>query len=557
MATKTLINVTGTNEAILNGIKNNASLQYQNRIPYADKANLADVAKSLWDNPPARNEFVDALLNQIGLIVARTLLWSNPLAVFKLGQLEYGDVIEEVAVGLVEANIYDPKAEYLGGENWAQVLPEIKAAFHKINRQVFYKVTVNEAMLRRAFTQEGGLSKFVTDMMSAPMNSDQVDEYKITAQLLSSFHENGGFFKVQTPDLNDPAATAADSEANAKWLLKQIRAWSDRLQFVSTAYNSWGMPTFAPRDELLLITTPEANASMDVDALAAAFNIDRAAVPARTIVLPGEDIGIPGVQAILTTEKLLVLADTLIENRSIQNPAGLTTNHFLHHHGIYSVSPLVPAILFWTGEGDSLVDVVTPVTSMGTFSVTDANGAPISANDVTRGELYTVNVKAVTTPVGGSNDAVILSVDGELPLSPFTRIFQSGTLQIGLDEDNTSLTVTGVSEDNPAITGTLALDVEGDKLNPWTNPEVLTDDDADGLLEVVPEAVPSAPVSGANKNKVTIPQPGEGYDYKDGATTVNGQTLTLAANKTITAAPKAGYEIKTGATASWTLVFTA
>lgn len=552
-----LIDVTGSNETILNGIRNNASLAYQSRVDYATQANLKDVAEKLWNNPPARNEFVDALLNQIGLIVARTLSWSNPLAVFKIGVMPNGDTIEEYAIGLTEANVYDPNREYLERDVFGQVKPEVKAAFHKINRQVFYKITVNEVMLQRAFTTDGGLAAFVNDMMLSPMNSDQIDEYKTIAELLALNYELGGYFKVHVEDLNATGATAEQSEAAAKYLLKQTRAFADRLAFVSTAYNAWGMPVHATRDKLVLITTPEANASMDVDALAGLFNIERGQVPFRVIVLPAEDIGIPGVQAILTTDDFFVIADTAFETRSIQNPASLSTNYFVHHHGIISMSPFAPAILFWTGEGDTLPNTVYDVTSIGAFNVTDDQGVAVVGDKVIRGDLYNVDVKAITNPVGGPNDAVKIAVSGTVPLSPFTRLYQSGTLIVGLDEDNTSLTITGTSVDKDTVSATKVLTVAGDKLQQWPDPEVLEDDDTDALLEVTPKAVPAAPTTGANKNKVTIPTPDEGYDYKDGATTVNGQTLTLTANKTITAVAKAGYELKTGATASWNLVFTA
>lgn len=552
-----LIDVTGTNEEILNSIRNNATLAYQSRVDYATKANLKEVSEKLWNNPPARNEFIDALLNQIGLIVVRTLSWSNPLAVFKYGLLANGDTIEEVAVGLTEANVYDPNREYLERDIFGSVKPEVKAAFHKINRQVFYKVTVNELMLQRAFTTDGGIASFVTELMASPMNSDQIDEYKTIAKLLALNFENGGFFKIHVDDLNAPGATPDQSEAAAKYLLKQTRAMADTLSFVSTAYNAWGMPVHAQRDKLVLITTPEANASMDVDALAGLFNIERGQVPFRVIVIPKEDIGIPGAQAILTTEDFFVIADTAFETRSIQNPASLGTNYFVHHHGIVSMSPFAPAILFWTGESDTLPNTVYDVSSIGTFNVTDDNGVAIVADKVLRGDLYNVDVKAITNPVGGPNDAVMLSLEAAAPLSPFTRIYQSGTLVVGLDEDNTALTVRGTAVDKDSVTATKVLTVTGTKLQQWPDPAVLTDTDSDALLEVAPKAVPAAPTSGTNKNKVTIPEPTEGYDYKDGATTVNGQTLTLTANKTITAVAKTGYEIKSGATASWNLVFTA
>jgi len=542
-----------TNWSILNAIKTASSTEYQRRVPDATRANVQETIREMWDYAPTRNEFLDAFINRIGLVVARNVSWTNPLAKFKIGMLEYGDTIEEYIAGLLTAKTYDPKRDYLEKDLFGQEVPDVQTSFHKVNRTDYYKITINEPILKRAFLDEYGLSGLIVQLMQAPTTSDNWDEFLTTCSLFKEYWDNDGFFKVNIPDVSATGSTAADAKA----FIRRVRELADTLPFLSTQYNAAGMPIAANRDELELIITPEALAAVDVEALAGAFNVDKADFGTRVTVVPKEYFGITGAQAILTTRDFFVIADQRLETRSINNPVGLYDNYFLHHWQVISASRFVPAILFTSTEASSVIAVQdTPVTSISALKLYDSTQADVTAGGkVTRGALYTVVGTAVTTPAGGPNDAIRFDLAGAK--SPRTILTNTGVLLAAFDEDATSLTITATATDNSTVTATLTLNVVGDKVNVWPLPDVLTDDDADALIEFTPKPVPAAPTSGANKNKVTIPQPGEGYDYKDGATTVNGQTLTLTANKTITVAAKAGYEAKTGATVSWNLVFTA
>ena len=65
MPTKDILPLKNTsNVAILNAIKYDATLSYQNRIPDATKANVQDVVRNLASYRPHWNEFVDALVNR-------------------------------------------------------------------------------------------------------------------------------------------------------------------------------------------------------------------------------------------------------------------------------------------------------------------------------------------------------------------------------------------------------------------------------------------------------------------------------------------------------------
>jgi hypothetical protein len=502
---------------------------------------------------PTQNEFIDALVNRIGLEIYKSVIWTNPLAKFKRGMLNFGDTIEEINVGLLKAKLYQTDREYLESDIFGVEVADVQTRFHKISRQEFYKISINETLLRRAFLEDYGLSGFVTSMMNAPSTSDNYDEFLLTTSLFHEYYLADGFFKVNVPDVGNTASTSDD----AKYFLRRVRELSSILQYPSTHYNASGMPVAATPDELELFITPEANAGVDVEALAAAFNMDKADIPNRTTVIPAEYFGIPNVQAVLTSRDFFVIADTFIDTTSVMNPVGLNTNYFLHHHEVISASPFVPAILFTTEDGDVINVVDTPVTGIVTTTILNPDGT--NATQLVRGNSYQIVSAAVTNPANGYNDSVRFEVTGlESPRSYL--VAQTGSIHISVDEPAESIKITTVAVDSgddedAQIEAFTTWPIVGDMLILWPDPEVLPDSDKDSLLEVTPKAVPAAPTSGASKNVVKIPS-SKGVDYKDGTTIVSGETITLTANKTITAVAQAGYELASGAVASWALVYT-
>ena len=426
-----------SNQTIMDAIRSDAPLSYQQRIPLATQAGVKVVAENLFSHRPFLNEFVDSLVNRIGSVIGQGMIWTNPLAQFKQGMLAFGDTVEEYQVGLVKAHSYDPDRDYMERVLFGQETPQVKSIFHTLNRQDMYKITINERILKRAFLETDGLSSFLSDLMVAPVTSDNVDEFKLICRLIPQYEENGGFYKVNIPDIADSNST----EAQARTVLRSLRSMAGTLQFVSTLYNAAGMPTFASRDKLVLITTPQFLSAIDVNALAAAFNIEKAEFVTRTILIPQEEFGIPGAQAILTTFDFFRIYDNRIENTSQPNPAGLYNNYFLHHWSIISNSLFVPAILYTTEAGtvDDKIVIVPPVSL--TVSVVD------SLSPFLPGGIYAVEVTA--TPAG-SDAAVVWSISGNN--SSKTFITQEGNVHVGSDETSTSLTITATAVFDGSVT---------------------------------------------------------------------------------------------------------
>jgi len=465
-----------TNATLLNALRTGMSPDYQSRIPNVTKANIQKSIETLMEVPVLRNEFIDALVNKIGLTIFKSKIWKNPLQGFKIDPLTWGAVIEEVQVGLLEAKVYDPDREYMEKEIFGRELPPVSVAYHKINRQNYYKISIREEMIRRAFLSDFGLSTMVTNLMNSLYNSANVDEFELTCSLFAEYADKGGFFKVNVPEVS----ATSSGEAEAKALLRAVRAQAGNLAFYSTHYNAAGLPTFADQDDLVLFVSPEVKAAMDVEAFAGAFNIPYTDVPARLITIPKEKFRITGVQAILSTKDLFVLADTLMENREIQNPASLDKNYFFHIHQILSLSLFVPAIMFWTGPSDVIETVETPVTGISAITAKySQDGSTVTdPAALKRGELYIMDATATTDPADGFNNGVKWYVTGQA--STGTYISQTGNLQIAGTETADEITVRavtswinpdGILEEGESATRTFAL--TGETLAIWPRTETV------------------------------------------------------------------------------------
>lgn len=488
----------------LNAIRNVSGSEYQMRVPEATQANIQDVVQKLWQYPAGRNAFVDALINKIGLTVFANTSWSNPLAVYKRGFLNFGETIEEIMVGLLKATNYDPERDELEKEIFGRSRPEVQVNYHHVDRQDRYKLTIDEPQLNMAFFRQGGLNTFVTNLMNSIQTSDQNDEYLIMANLFKEFDEAAGDQGIHTVHVDDVGNEGSDGPAS-RFMLRQLRKYSNVLPFISRLYNPAGMPVAARPEELVLFVTADADAAMDVEALAAAFNITKAEFGSRKIVLPTDDFGIPGVQAILTTDKFFVCADKRIETTSIQNPAGLFNNYWLHHWGVYSASRFAPFVMFNSERPSTVINrTATPVTGIGTITVIDELGAT-QATNVKRNAFYNVTAQAVTNPAGGSNDAVRYAITGNT--SSFTKISNEGVLYIAPDESATSISIQIISVDDDTVKATASRNIVGTYIRPWPDPVVTTDVDSDNVEEPILTADTFKMVSG----KVRVPDPTEGY----------------------------------------------
>lgn len=382
------------NQTILANAWIEGSNDFQQRIPDPTQAGVAATLDAIFApmNNRYYNEFVDVLVNRIGMTYVHQQAFRNPLAAFKKEFMYYGSTVQETFFKWVKAHSFDDASETL----LKMQRPEAEVCYHSMNRQDRYAITVNREELRQASAEEFGLNRYIAGIMDIPMNSDEYDEYQIMKNLIAFYENSWGFFKVNTAEPTD--------EASAKALLKSIRTYSGKLRFPSSLYNAavvQDIPVFVNNpSELVLLVTPEVQASLDVDALAVLFHVERAEVQSRIVVI--DEFPIPGAYALLTTDEFFQCRDTLYENASFYNPETLGVKYYLHHWGVYSVSPFVPAILF-TADESTTTPVITMAPSTLTITADHATGAD---NPLASGEK--VQLTATLNGTVTDNDAGIV-----------------------------------------------------------------------------------------------------------------------------------------------------
>ena len=393
---------------------------FQQRIPDPTVSGIKATMDALFQpmNAMYFNQFMDVLVNRIGFTYVRQQAYKNPLAVFKGTKLSYGSTIQEIAPRWIKAHSYDDENETLLKLH----RPEAQAWYHSQNRRDQYAISVNVDELRTAFTDETGLNKLVASIMTAPQNADEYDEYSIMKQLIGEYEAKWGFYKHHL-------SAAPTDDSTGKELLTALQTYGGKLQFPSSVYSGTEIPVFAKPEELVLLVTPETQASLNVNTLAALFNVDLAKVSYRTVIV--DEFPIPNAVALLTTEDFFVCSDTLFNTTSFWNPQTLTTNYYLNHWGVYSVSPFVPAILFTTDDA-----TVTPTITQTVSGITlEAEKDTMKAGE---SQQLTVKLQGTISPetpdVFVSPDAATFTVvaktsEGEpVDLNARTRVDQYGVL---------------------------------------------------------------------------------------------------------------------------------
>lgn len=402
-----------TPEIILNTIRANASSDYQERVPVATQQNIAEVGNAITNYEPTRNEFLNALINRIGMVIIQSRLYENPLREFKKGMLEFGKDIEEIFVEIAKAQSYNP--EVAETEVFKRVIPDVKTIFHRMNRQDFYKVTISNDQLRTAFLSYRGIEDLIGRIVDSLYSGDNYDEFLLMKHLMLDYGDKGLFYPI--------TVTAVTDEATAKKLTVKLRATAKTIGFMSPNYNAQGVHTFTPMEDIIIFMTPETEALMDVESLARAFNLEYADFLGHVVIV--DDFGgLENVQALMVDRRWFMVYDTFFNFTEQYNAQGLYWNYFFHHWQVLSTSQFANAIAFTTE---------TP-------AITSVTISPKTAT-VSKGQ----NVQFTTTvdATGMTSEAISYNVTGAV--SDNTTITSNGLLIVGSDETATELTVSAIS----------------------------------------------------------------------------------------------------------------
>lgn len=390
---------TGTSQAVLNTIRDSASVNYREFVPIATEGgeSVREIGAIIMQYPALQNEFLNFLMNRIGREIITSRMYENPLRMFKKGFLEFGETVEEIFVNLAQVYAYNPSTAATNVFNIET--PDVKAAFHIMNVQSRYKQTVSEAQLRQAFLSWGNMDRFIRDGIIASMyKAVEYDEFQIMKYMLARTYLNG----------KANAVTVADAGTEPNNLAIAMRAQSSMMVQLNNNMNPSGVYNSAERNNQYLIIPAQQEAELDVNVLAAAFHMDKAdflghIVPIDSFtnidsdrlsnILEGfeeftaeETTALGNLLAFLVDDNFFQIYDKLLEMRSIENSEGLYWNYNLHAWKICSTSPFANRVAFTQAAGAvTAVEITTPAQTLPygqqlalSANVTATNGADMS-----------------------------------------------------------------------------------------------------------------------------------------------------------------------------------
>ena len=396
-------------------------------------------------NYQAVQESFFGLLKQIAYVATVTRLFDNPLSQLEGENIPLGWAGEETYINPVKGRAFDVN-------DFAGILQkyeaDVKVQYLNVNMDIQYPVTLTRDKIRQAFTSWRDLEEFINGIVNALYNGAYINMFEFTKDLVSAaFASNqAAYIKV----------TAVTNESTGKAMIKKLRELYTLFQMPSSAYNSWakvggaGKPvtTWCAPEDIVLIIRADIMAAVDVDVLAAAFNMDKADFIGRVITVDNFDTySDDGTKIYDGSDIYGIICDKAwfkIKQQDMAldmwfNPNNRSWQYYLNVVKMYNYS------LFANGVVIAIDDPVV-----------DATAVKASRTSVSVAEGADVVLDIETTPFA-ANPTITASSSAE---AKATVSVSGKKLTIhGVDDGSATITITATNSDNNTVTGTVSVTV--------------------------------------------------------------------------------------------------
>lgn len=434
---------TNTSAEVLNTIRNNASINYRNYVPVATQnaESIKEIGAIIMDYPALQNEFLSALVNRIAAVRLTSKLYYNPWTIFKQGLLEFGETTEEIFVDIAKPFQFDPAVAE--SELFKREIPDARSAFHIMNYQKFYKTTVSNDQLRQAFLSMDGIINLIAKIVDAMYTGANYDEFLTMKYMLAIHLLRGQLY---------PEEIKPVTSENMYDITAQIKGISNNLTFLSTNYNITGVHNNSLKEDQFLILNSKFDASMDVNVLATAFNMDKAEFMGKRVLVDSfgaleldrlkmllgdnpnyhefteaELKALDSIPAVIVDKNFFMIFDNFQSFTEEYNGQGLYWNYFFHTWKTFSVSPFANAIMLIPATPSVTSVSVTPATATATAGstiqltakVTSENFAPQSVMWTSDNENVTVSSAGLVTIPNGVTGTVTIKATSTYDITKF------------------------------------------------------------------------------------------------------------------------------------------
>lgn len=425
--------LTNTSVDVLNVIRENATQNYRDYVPKAtpNADSIREIGAIIMDYPALQNEFLSALVNRIGRVLITSKMYDNPWRMFKKGMLDFGETVEEIFVNMAKPFQFDPSVAE--SEVFKREIPDVRSAFHILNYKKFYKATVQNDSLRQAFLSWQGITDLIAKIVDAMYTGANYDEFITMKYMLARHILDGHMYPITIPEVET---------ANMKSIATAIKGVSNAYEFQSNKYNLAGVYTHTMKRDQYLLINAKFDASMDVEVLASAFNMDKAEFMGQRVMVDSfGNLDLPRLRelfandptfrepsssdlqaldqipCVLVDKDWFMIFDNFYNFTELYNGEGLYWNYWYHVWKTFSVSPFANNALFIPGTPTITSITLAPNSvnaSVGqsvqfTATVVTTNFAPKSVVWSTNSDKAIVDSTGKVTLLEGATGAITVT----------------------------------------------------------------------------------------------------------------------------------------------------
>lgn len=420
---------------------------YHQYFPIVDaNTTIGDFGAPMFgSNYQAVQESFFGLLKQIAYVATQTRIFNNPLAQLEGDNIPLGWAGEETYINPVKGRQFDVN-------DFAGILQkyeaDVKVQYLTVNMDLQYPVTITRDKIRQAFTSWGDLENFINGIVNALYNGAYIGMFQYTKALVTGAYA-ANKAAIQT-------FTLPTDEATGKAFVKKLRELHTLFQLPSTSYNAWqkvggaGRPvtTWCAPEDIMLIIRADILATIDVDVLAAAFNMDKADFIGRVITVDNFDIYDDDGNLVTDGSAIIgLICDRSwfkIKSQDMAldmwfNPNNRSWQYYLNVVKMYNYSLFANGVILATSMPSVKATAVTAAPK--TVSIKAGEKAIVTST------LTPVNSTATITAASSAESYATVAVSG------------NAVTITGVAEGSSTVTITATNADETTVTDTVSVTV--------------------------------------------------------------------------------------------------
>lgn len=426
----------------LNRIRELSSDIYHQYMPViTEDTDISTFGQPILQYQVVQNEFMSQLINRIAATQFEVKYFNNPLRVLEGDRVPFGHAVQDIAVNKIAGRKFDVD-DFAG--LLAKYEADVKVQYLEVNSDIQYPVTITKAKLYKAFTSWDNLNSFIDEITNEMYNSAYIDEYNQVRELITEAYLNNRV-QIQT-------VSAVSDEATAKAFTEKARELFLNFQAPSSSYNAWakvggaGRPiiTWTNPEDIVIIIKNSVRAKLDVQSLAAAFNVEYATLLGNIISVPDFDVynddgtkhsDGSAIVGILCDKAFFKIREQDRDFSDFWNPNNRTWQLYLNLTKMYATSLFANAVVFATSTPTVPATAVTPAATTATVE-----------------EGKKVTVPFTLTPFQSTSTVTVASSAA----SKATAEVKGKTVEItGVDDGSATITLTAEA----GVTATIAVTV--------------------------------------------------------------------------------------------------